>query len=156
LFHEGQFEGRKVRVPVFLGRRPHEPVDQRLRVFYDKLLAAVDKPLFREGQWSLCERSGWPDNASFQNLVAWSWLKEENRCLIAVNLSDSPVQARIRVPWGELTGTTWKLTDMLSDVSYAREGNEMLSAGLYVELGPWGCHFLQFERAGSDLKSTSR
>jgi hypothetical protein len=75
LFHEGQFEGRKVRPPVFLGRRPNEPVDQDLRTLYRRLLAAVDKPVFREGQWSLCERSGWPDNGSFQNLVAWSWLR---------------------------------------------------------------------------------
>ena len=28
MFHEGQFEGRKVRLPVFLGRRPDEPVDR--------------------------------------------------------------------------------------------------------------------------------
>ena len=30
LFHEGQFEGRRVRVPVFLARRPAEPVDPDL------------------------------------------------------------------------------------------------------------------------------
>ena len=30
LLHEGQFEGRKVRLPVFLGRRPDEPVDHDL------------------------------------------------------------------------------------------------------------------------------
>jgi hypothetical protein len=153
LFHEGQFEGRKVRPPVFLGRRPNEPVDQDSRVLYGRLLAAVDKPVFREGQWSLCERSGWPDNGSFQNLVAWSWLKEQDRSLIAINLSDQPVQAYIRVPWVEVAGSTWKLTDMLADVSYEREGDEMLSPGLYVELRPWGHHFFWFERAGNDRKS---
>jgi hypothetical protein len=44
LFHEGQFEGRKVRVPVFLARRPAEPVDKPLQDFYDKLLAAINAP----------------------------------------------------------------------------------------------------------------
>ena len=39
LFHEGQFEGRKVRLPVFLGRRPEEPVDKDLQDFYTKLFA---------------------------------------------------------------------------------------------------------------------
>ena len=155
-FHEGQFEGRKVRVPVFLDRRPNEPVDRELLAFYDKLSAAIDKPLYREGQWCLCERSGWPDNASFQNLVAWSWLKEDDRSLIAVNLSDQPVQARIRVPWAELAGAAWKLTDTLSNVSYEREGAEMLSAGLYVELRPWGYHFFCLERSGTDRESTDR
>ena len=56
MFHEGQFEGRKVRLPVFLGRRPEEPVDTELLDFYRKLLAAINSPVFREGQWSLCER----------------------------------------------------------------------------------------------------
>src|SRR6476646_1828315 len=43
LFHEGQFEGRKVRPPVFLGRRPDEAVDEDLRGFYGKLLGAVNR-----------------------------------------------------------------------------------------------------------------
>src|SRR5437660_3816421 len=51
LFHEGQFEGRKVRPPVFLGRRPEERADEELRAFYDKLLKAIDNPVFRDGEW---------------------------------------------------------------------------------------------------------
>ena len=88
LFHEGQFEGRKVRLPVFLDRRPHEAIDHELPVFYTKLLEAINRPVFREGEWSLCERTGWPDNPSFLNLVAWSWRKDDERYLIVVNLSD--------------------------------------------------------------------
>ena len=150
LFHEGQFEGRKVKLPVFLRRRPAEPVDHDLRGFYASLLAAVHHPLFHDGQWSLCERSGWPDNQSFQNLVTWSWCEGEDRCLIGVNLSESPLQARVQVPWAELAGQTWKLTDVLADASFERDGNEMLSQGLYVELRPWGFHFFRFERVSQD------
>ena len=51
LFHEGQFEGRRVRLPVFLGRRPAEPVNKALRAFYEKLLAAINTPIFRDGEW---------------------------------------------------------------------------------------------------------
>ena len=96
-FHEGQFEGRTVRLPVLLGRRPAEPVNKALQTFYTKLLAAINAPVFRGGKWKLCERSGWPDNQSCQNLVAWSWVKDDDRRLIAVNLSDNAVQARVRV-----------------------------------------------------------
>ncbi len=42
LFHEGQFEGRKVRLPVFLARRPTEAPDEDLQGFYKRLLAATD------------------------------------------------------------------------------------------------------------------
>ena len=44
LFHEGQFEARRIRVPVFLGRRPEEPLDEAWQAFYKKLLAATDPP----------------------------------------------------------------------------------------------------------------
>ncbi len=142
LFYEGQLEGRKVRPPVFLGRRPHERIDQSLHDFYAKLLTAANQPLFHDGNWSLCERSGWPDNSSFQNLVAWSWAKGDERCVIAVNLSDSPLQALIRIPW--TAGRAWKLTDALSDITYARDGNDMASRGLYVELAPWDFNFFRF------------
>jgi hypothetical protein len=73
LFHEGQFEGRKVRLPVFLGRRPEEPADPDLLAFYRTLLKAASSEGLREGHWQLCERTGWPDNASCRNLLAWCW-----------------------------------------------------------------------------------
>jgi hypothetical protein len=143
LFHEGQFEGRKVRLPVFLGRRPDEPLDEHLQRSYRMLLEAVNRPVFREGQWSLCDRTGWPDNASFENLVAWTWLKDDERYLIVVNLSDGPVQAQVQVRWADAGGRKWHLIDALSGASYERNGDEMLSPGLYLELGPWNYHFFQ-------------
>ena len=146
MFHEGQFEGRKVRLPVFLGRRPAEPVNEELRGFYDKLLAAIDSPVFRDGQWQLCGRTGWPDNQSFLNVVAWAWIKDGKRFLIVVNLSESAAQAHIQVPWRDGEDKTWRLTDLLSGVVYDRAGSEMLSPGLHVELGGWGYNLFWWER----------
>jgi len=143
LFHEGQFEGRRVRLPVFLRRRPDEPTDGALREFYRALLGAVNRPVFREGQWSLCDRTGWPDNPSFQNLVAWNWVKDDERYLIVVNLSDGPAQAQVQVRWPDAGGGKWHLIDVPSGANYARDGDEMVSPGLYVELGPWKYHFFQ-------------
>jgi hypothetical protein len=141
MFHEGQLEGHKVRLPVFLGRRPDEPADKELGAFYRKLLEAINRPVFREGHWSLCERTGWPDNASFQNLVAWTRYKNDERYLIVVNLSDGPVQARVQVPWAG--GGSWHSIDVLADTNYDRNGDEMLAPGLYVELAPWNYHFFR-------------
>ena len=144
LFHEGQFEGRKIRLPVFLGRRPAELADQALLVFYHWLLDAIDAPVFRDGQWALCNCAGWPDNPSYQNLVAWTWVKDNDRHLIIVNLSDSAAQARVQVPWEELRGKTWRLVDGLSGETYDRNGDEMRDPGLFVDLKPWNYHFLWF------------
>jgi hypothetical protein len=145
LFHEGQFEGRKIRLPVFLSRRPPESADPALQVFYKKLLDAIDAPVFRDGQWALCNRTGWPDNPSYQNLVAWGWVKDNDRYLIIVNLSDTAAQARVQMSWDELRGKTWRLVDALSDAAYDRNGDEIRDPGLYVDLRPWNCYFFRLQ-----------
>jgi len=143
MFHEGEFEGRRVRPPVFLGRRPAEETDEGLREFYGKLLKAVNQPVFRSGAWSLCERSGWPDNSSFLNLVAWSWTFGEERRLIVVNLSDGTSQAHVKAPWAEVECGVWSLKDAINGDEYVRSGNELRSPGIYVELGPWKSHIFR-------------
>jgi len=106
------------------------------------VLAAVDSPAIREGEWRLCERSGWPDNQSCMNLVAWCWRREEERCVVVVNLSDARSQARVRMPWEDIAGRSWRLTDAFSGAVYERDGDEMCGVGLYVDLDGWACHLL--------------
>ncbi|MBS1228338.1 MAG: putative alpha-amylase family protein [Proteobacteria bacterium] len=143
LLHEGQFEGRKLRLPVFLGRRPAEPVDHDLAAFYARLLKAIDRDVFHLGQWRLCERNGWPDNQSCQGILAWCWVHGDERYLIIVNYQPQTAQAKISVPWDELRGKEWRLKDQLSDQSYDRNGSEMRYVGLYVDLLPWQCHLFE-------------
>jgi glycosidase len=139
LLHEGQFEGLKVRLPVFLGRRPAEPVDHDLANFYGRLLQETGCDLFRNGEWSLCEQNGWPDNQSCRNIMSWCWVKDDERSLIVVNFSDVASQALIRLPWDELRDTMWQLEDRLSDETFERSGFDMRDAGLYFGLRPWQC-----------------
>jgi hypothetical protein len=143
LFYEGQFEGRKIRLPVFLGRCPDEPIDKDIQAFYGKLLNAINTPVFRNGDWSLRDRSGWPENASYQNLVAWTWHSDHESYIVVVNLSDHPAQAKVSVGWPELAGKQYLLTDAFSGAEYERDGDELLHSGLYVDLLPWGYHFLR-------------
>ena len=144
LFHDGQFEGRHARVPVFLRRRPQEPIDRGLQAFYTKLLGALRGEDFKDGQWHLCERNGWPDNQSHLNLVAWCLTGEHARHLVVVNLSDKPSQGSIRLPPSALDGRAWRMTDEISGAVYERRGSDVRDAGLYVDLGPWGVHVLKF------------
>jgi len=136
LFHDGQFEGRKIRLPVFLGRLPEERADEARRSFYQSLMKSLTK-VVREGEWSLCPCSGWPDNQGFQNLLAWTWQQGQQRYLVVINFSDSTVQGRVQVPCPSLGGKAWRLVDTLSGAQYDRDGEEMLHPGLYVELDPW-------------------
>jgi Alpha amylase, catalytic domain len=144
LFHEGQFEGRKVKLPVQLGRRPSENIDLDLLAFYRTLLETINAPVFRCGEWKLCDRIGWPDNPSYINLVAWCWHQDEEQWLVVINLSDNNVQGRILLPWDSLEGRTWQLMEVFSPEIYRRNGDELRNYGLYVSLGAWGFHFLRF------------
>lgn len=145
LFHEGQFEGRRVKLPVQLGRRPAEPTDRDLRDFYRRLLKQISSSVFRDGEWQLCDSRGWPDNDSYLNLAAWCWRRESERRLIVVNLSDAGAQGRIHLPWNDLAGRSWRLVDAFSGEIYGRAGDEMTDPGLYVDLNPWGFHFLSLD-----------
>jgi hypothetical protein len=146
LFHHGQFKGRKVKLPVQLGRSPAEPTDLKLREFYRTLLKEITSPVFREGKWQMCEGSGWPNNDSHRNLTAWCWRKGNALRLIVVNLSDDSAQGQIHLPWNYLSGRSWRLVDAFSGEIYKRDGDEMIYPGLFVDLEPWGFHFLNFEK----------
>ena len=147
LWHEGQFEGRRVRPPVFLSRRPDEPPDLELASWYHRLLAAVDHHQVRAGAWRLLQASGWPGNQSCATLAAWSWAGEHggNRHLVVVNLSGQPAQARIPLDWPDLPGRGWRLTDILGPSVFERDGGELASPGLFVDLGPWQFHLLALQ-----------
>jgi hypothetical protein len=147
LLHEGQLEGRRVHLPVFLGRRPPEPVDEALHAFYQKLLGAIHTPAIREGEWRLCERVGWPDNASWLNLVTWCWRQADDRYLIVANLSQQRSQGLVKLPWDDLRGRNWRLQDVLSSDNFERDGNQMIDPGIYVDLREWGVHFLKLNAA---------
>ena len=143
LWHEGQFEGRKVRPPVFLSRRPEEPVDKELLAFHHQLLAAVASSGMRTGgEWQLLDCTGWPDNPTHENLVAWSWTTDSRRHLVVVNLSEQPAQGRVRLPWTDLRGGPRQLTELLTELTYDRDGDELVDPGLYVELEGLRWHLL--------------
>ena len=148
LLHEGQFEGREVRLPVFLGRRPAEPVDEDLAAFYKALLRETAAEIFRTGRWRLCERSGWPDNPTDRNVLAWSWELGGERRLVVINFSDTPSQALVRPPWEDLRGRSWRLSDPLSGETFERTGDDTAVNGLYVSLDPWRWHFLSLKAIG--------
>ena len=52
LYHDGQFEGRRTKIPVFLARGPVEPVDEDLRAFYARLVG------IEVSDWRLEESTG--------------------------------------------------------------------------------------------------
>ena len=141
LLYEGQLEGRRVRPPVFLQRRPDEPVDAAVQQFYASILPDAGSAVFRQGQWVRPERRGWPDNDTWRSLFAYAWWSDDERRLVVVNLSGEHAQARIALPWADVATSSWRLTDLSSGASYDRNGAELATEGLYVDLPAWGAHW---------------
>jgi Alpha amylase, catalytic domain len=148
LWHEGQFDGRRIQLPVFLGRRPAEPLDADLHRFHLDLVAAVGFAGMRAGEWQLLECTGWPDNQSYRGIVAWCWRDGDRRHLVVINLSDGPAQARVRLPWPDLRGRSWRVLPVLAGESFERGGDELTDPGLFVSLPPWGWHVLALDGDG--------
>ena len=145
LWHEGQFEGRRVRPPVFLRRRPDELPDHQLSVWYRSLLAAVETHGVRRGRWRLLDFTGWPDNQTCRNLLAWTWSGADcqHPHLVVVNLSDTAAQGRVPLGWPHLRASPWQLTDLMAEISFERDGNELDDPGLFVAFEPWQCQLLK-------------
>ena len=144
LFHDGQIEGRRVRIPVALGRRPPEEPEIALQSFYRRLLTIAGSGCFHDGEWKLCDRGGWTDNSSWMDILTWSFRKGEERYLIVVNFSDHKSQALVQIPWPDIGGAPWRLVDVLGGMEYERGGDEMLKQGLFVDLEAWNYHFFKF------------
>lgn len=140
LWHDGEFQGRRAHLPVFLARRPDEPVDPALQELSERLVAAAAD--VRRGDWQLLECTGWPDNDTHRNLLAWTWTADDTRHIIVVNYSGHRSEARVRLPWSDLAGRSWELAELLDNTTYDRNGDELTNQGLYVDLAPWHCHVL--------------
>lgn len=146
LFHEGQLDGWRVKLPVQLGRRPDEealpPVDQ----FYRRLLAALRDPILHDGEWHLLKPAEeWAGNLTYRHIVAHRWSLDGEHRLVFVNLSPERAQALTPIDIMALAGRDWRLDDVLNDATYVRRGDDMVSTGLYIDLPGYGYHLFEVQ-----------
>jgi glycosidase len=143
-FHQGQFEGRKKRISPHLIRAPLEPVDGTAQRFYDTLVAVLQQPPVREGQWRLLDCiPAWDGNWTSDCFIAWSWEGKGQRLLIAVNYAENQSQCYVRLTFPDLSGRAVQFRDLIGPATYERDGNDLTSRGLYLDIPPWAFHVFQ-------------
>ena len=146
-FHAGQREGRRVRVPVQLRRAPDEVTDDQLAAFYDRLLACLAQPVFRDGTWQMLDTApAWDGNGTHADFLAFAWTYGDDRRLVAVNYSDHLSQACVAFPWADADARTWRLSDELGDAVYDRDATDLAVNGLFLDVPPWAYHVLKVDR----------
>jgi hypothetical protein len=121
LFHQGQLEGRRRKLPVQLERGGEEAVDADLPAFYERLLRAAP----RDGDWRLLQ--------SEPPVLAWSWDGGRGRqSVVVVNLGEAVRTTRLETGLLGLEGRAVELHDRLAD-----ERRTVQGAAFELELGPW-------------------
>lgn len=144
LFNEGQFEGRKIKLPVQLGREPEEKINDEVKQFYLNLLNITSHNVFKFGEWKLITLlPSWIDNNFYRNMMAWEWKLKEERRVVIINYSPSISACRMKL---DISGYQEELvlTDLLNSESYTRSAEEIYHTGLYVELKPYHAHIFSF------------
>jgi len=138
-FHQGQFEGRKKRISPHLSRAPDEPINSELKAFYERLLAVLRRPVLRQGQWQLCKCvPAWEGNWTWDCFLAFAWQGfEDDRLLVTVNYAPNQSQCRVPLPFRDFGGGNWRLQDLLGNLTYLRDGNDLQEHGLYLDEQPW-------------------
>jgi hypothetical protein len=150
-FHQAQFEGARVRIPVHLCRGPEEPINHEIREFYGRFLRILkDTEDFRSGDWSLVEPSpAWTGNGSSDGFVAFAWTGHDRRYyVIVVNYRESRGQCYLVLPFRELEGRHVRLTDMMGDEIYDRDGSDLVGRGLYIDQDAWQVNIFEVKAVG--------
>jgi glycosidase len=150
-FHQGQFEGARVRVPVHLCRGPVETANADSAAFYDRLLLALRNDGFRDGAWSLIPpQPAWDGNPTWQDFIAYAWQAPDGgRQVVVVNYSDHQGQCHLRLPFAGLAGGQFRLVDVMGSEVYDRDGAGLVDPGLFIDLGAWRYNVFRLETVGT-------
>jgi hypothetical protein len=70
--------------------------------------------------------------------LAFAWQDAGGeRLLMAVNYAPNQSQCYVRLPFTDLGGCQWRLEDRLGGAVYDRDGTDLQSRGLYLDIVPW-------------------
>lgn len=147
LLHEGQMEGNKIRSNVHLCRRLFEAGSPETLAFYEKLLALILANHLREGSWKWVQpKEAWPGNFTHQDFISFTRNHQQTGLhIFAINYSGHQSQCLFQLSDHPLPDGKITLEDLLAGRRFARDGTDLKTKGLFVDLPPWGYHWLHYK-----------
>ena len=144
-YFDGQFDGKKTKLPVQLGREPLEKPSVLVQVYYDKLLKITKEEIFKRGEWKLLN-PGYVDaaNITCDNFLAWQWNLDNEMRIIVINYSHSTSQCRLKIDLPTEKKEV-ALKDLLTGAVYKRSVKEISEPGLFIELKGYQSHIFSLE-----------
>jgi len=95
--------------------------------------------LAREGEWQLLECT-----PAWDGFICFVWHGLDRTSLIViVNYATNRGQCYLHIPFDELRGEAIRLLGLIGPAGYNRNGDEILSRGLYLDLPAWGYHVFE-------------
>ena len=144
LFYDGQFLGKKIKLPVQLGREPEEELSIEIKNYYEKLLDITKDEIFSKGEFTLLYpiQAG-SDNDSHKNVLSWIWNYKNQIRIVVVNYSDNIAVCKIKLKL-KIVEENIVLINLLKDRKYLPSPKEIFSEGLYIQLDPFESHIFSF------------
>jgi len=170
LLHQGQMDGKRERLPVQRAVSIHqEPANAGLRAFYEGLLKATSRPLFREGRLNVL----YSNNSSF---ISYARVDDNQKAVVIINTSSHLQKGTVTLTPGVnlKSGVAYELQDLFYDLkspeikrlstvhpTYKCKAAHLINHGLYVELAPFDAHIFMIEpdsgsKLGERLKLAAR
>lgn len=143
-YYDGQFEGKKIKLPVQLGREPEEKFSNTVHKYYAKLLDIIKEDIFIYGKWELLEPiTAGNGNLTYQNFLAWQWSYKSERALVIINYSELTCQCRLIIETSSKKDVI-NMKDQLNGKVFARSVSEIKYPGLFIELKGYASHIITF------------
>lgn len=138
-YHQGELEGRRIRLPITLRAAAAETPDPFASAFFHKILRITKEECFHTGAWSLLEVVSEGDDSA-GNLIVYEWRSPNAWKVIAVNLAGFAAQARVKLGSRVSPDAQYNFSDEINEVVYPRSGRELFDIGLFVRLDAGQAH----------------
>jgi hypothetical protein len=139
LLHEGQLEGRQVRLPVHLGRRPDEEPLESMEQFYRSLLEVLGEAIFHQGAWQLIELvPAAQGDLGFEDAICYQWVLDDQICLVMSNLSNRQAEFLLPIQLTHTASPSWRLQNLMGEPISGEPSGELYEGGLRFDLPGYG------------------
>lgn len=144
LVHQGQMEGMTARISVHLGRGAIEDGNPELSQFYSRLIDCSHHPALQR-KWQLLDcTKAWEGNWTSDCFICFAWHgADQSGLVVVVNYAPNQSQCYVKLPVENLHGKLVVLRDLMGPQAYERNGDEISSRGLYLDLPAWGYHVFE-------------
>jgi hypothetical protein len=146
LFHDGQLVGKRIRVPVQLGRGPIERASLEVCDLYKELLPILQSPSVKHGAWHLLDtRLAWPGNNSHENFICYLIEHPLRNLLVTVNYTHHRGQCFVRIPDRSWIEGSVEFRDLISHERLVRSASDVIERGLFLDCDAFQCHIFSVE-----------